>query len=105
MVVLLLEDARQAADAQPAKAHHPRVSQEPDVWGCPAAIVELPEMVGGFVVAADWGGNERARQQVGKTGGSRQAQTGMVPDVPRLLVQVWRHADQPPHRCSLKRVG
>lgn len=53
VVVLVLVDAAQAADADTAKAHHPRIAQEEDVGGGPPAVEQLPQVVGRLVVAAD----------------------------------------------------
>ena len=51
--MLVLVDAAQPRDAHAAKAHHPRIAQEEDVGGGPPAVEQLPQVVGGLVVAAD----------------------------------------------------
>lgn len=61
--MLVLVDAAQPADAQAAKAHHPCVSQEEDVGGGPPAVEQLPQVVGGLVVAADWEREGRGRKE------------------------------------------
>ena len=46
-------DAAQAGDAQAAKPHDARGAQVVDVGRHPAAVVQLPQVVGGLVVAAN----------------------------------------------------
>lgn len=58
IVVLFLVDARQPANADAAKAHHPRVTQEEDVGGGPAAVVQLPQVVGRLVVPPNCSGGD-----------------------------------------------
>ena len=53
LVVVRLVDAREPADARAAKAHDACVAQIKDAGRDPAAVEELPQVVGRLVVAAD----------------------------------------------------
>jgi hypothetical protein len=57
-VVVGVENAGQAADADAAKGHHARVAQVVYARRRPAAIVQLPQVVGGLMVAADCGARQ-----------------------------------------------
>lgn len=52
MVVAAVEDAGQAADTHTRKVDDPRCTQEVDVGRDPAAIVQLPQVIGSLVIAA-----------------------------------------------------
>mmetsp|Transcript_19858 Transcript_19858/g.65659 ORF Transcript_19858/g.65659 Transcript_19858/m.65659 type:complete len:393 (-) Transcript_19858:193-1371(-) len=53
VVVAPVVDAAQPSDADASHRHHARVPEEVDVGRDPAAVVELPEVGGRLVVAAD----------------------------------------------------
>ena len=59
-VVHALVDPRQPCDPDASYRDGARVPQEADVGRDPAAMVELPEVVRGLVVAADEDGEDRS---------------------------------------------
>jgi hypothetical protein len=55
VVVLGIVDAGEASDACAAEVDDASMAQVVDIGGRPAAIVQLPQVVGGLVVAANCG--------------------------------------------------
>lgn len=53
VVVVVLEDAAEPCDANAAKVDDTRAAEKVDVGGRPAAMVQLPQVVAGLVVAAN----------------------------------------------------
>ena len=53
MIVIGIKDAREAAYADAAKSDYASMAQVENARRCPAAIVQLPQMVSSLVVAAN----------------------------------------------------
>ena len=53
VVVQLIEDAGQPCDSDPRERDNASVAQIVDIGSHPTPVVQLPQVVGSFVVAAD----------------------------------------------------
>src|SRR5689334_2301390 len=50
LVVVFLVDTRDPRYSQSSNVDNPRIAKEIDVFGGPSAVIEFPEVIGGFVV-------------------------------------------------------